>query len=58
MLLNIVTGGKPGKWMVTLMGLYLQGLASEEDVARELNRPDRTGIKTRAKEELWKKLGY
>jgi hypothetical protein len=23
-----------------------------------LNRPDNTGIKKRAKEELWKKLGY
>lgn len=58
MLLNVLTGTKPTKWHVTLMALYLQGLATEQDVVRELNRPDRTGIKTRAKDELWKKLGW
>jgi hypothetical protein len=40
------------------MSLYLQGLASEDDVLNELNRPDNTGIKLRAKEALWKKLGF
>jgi hypothetical protein len=58
MLLNTLTGRKPTKWHVTLMALYLQGLASDDDVLRELNKPDNTGIKLRAKEELWKKLGY
>jgi hypothetical protein len=58
MLLNTLTGTKPTKWMVTLLALYLQGLASEQDVLRELNKPDNTGIKPRAKQELWKKLGY
>jgi len=58
LLLNTLTGKKPTKWMVTLMALYLQGLASDDDVLRELNKPDNTGIKLRAKEELWKKLGY
>jgi Transposase DDE domain len=57
MLLNILTGKKPGKWMVTLMSLYLSGWASEAEVLRELNKPDNTGVKLRAKEELWKKLG-
>jgi hypothetical protein len=57
MLLNSLTGKKPSKWMVTLMALYLQGLATEADVLKELNKPDNTGIKLRAKEELWKKLG-
>jgi hypothetical protein len=57
LLLNQLTGKKPNKWMVTLMSLYLQGLATEADVLRELNRPDNTGIKLRAKDELWKKLG-
>jgi hypothetical protein len=57
MLLNILTGRKPTKWMVTLMALYLQGLASAEDVLRELNKPDNTGVKLRARDELWKKLG-
>jgi hypothetical protein len=58
MLINILTGRKPNKWMITLMSLYLQGMATDEDVLRELNRPDNTGIKLRAKDELWKKLGW
>jgi len=58
MLLNSLTGKKPNKWMVTLMALYLQGLASDQDVLRELNKPDNTGVKLRVKDELWKKLGY
>jgi hypothetical protein len=57
LMLNILTGRKPTKWMVTLMALYLQGLASDEDVLRELNKPDNTGVKLRARDELWKKLG-
>lgn len=57
MMLNTLTGKKPTKWHVTLMALYLQGLASDADVQRELNKPDNTGIKLRAKDELWKKLG-
>ena len=58
LMLNQLTGRKPTKWTVTLMALYLQGLASEQDVLRELTKPDRTGVKLRAKDELWKKLGY
>jgi len=58
LLLNTLTGKKPGKWMVTLMSLYLQGLASDDDVLRALNKPDNTGIKLRAKDALWKNLGY
>jgi Transposase DDE domain len=57
MLLNTLTGRKPTKWMVTLMSLYLADWASEADVLRELNKRDNTGIKLRAKDELWKKLG-
>jgi hypothetical protein len=57
LLLNTLTGAKPSKWMVTLMSLYLQGLAGEADVLRELNKPDKRGTKLRAKDELWKKLG-
>lgn len=55
MMINALTGRKPNKWMVTLMSLYLSGLASDEDVLRDLNKPDSTGIKLRAKDELWKK---
>jgi len=58
LMLNTLTGRKPTKWHVTLMALYLQGLATDEDVLKELNKPDNTGIKLRAKDELWKKLGY
>jgi hypothetical protein len=58
MMLNTLTGKKPGKWMVTLMSLYLAGWASEADVLRELTRPDHTGVKRAAKDEIWKKLGY
>jgi Transposase DDE domain len=57
MLINTLTGRKPNKWMLTLMSLYLGGWASDADVLRELNKPDNTGIKLRAKEALWKKLG-
>lgn len=57
MMINILTGKKPNKWMVTLMSLYLSGWASDADVLRELNKPDNTGIKLRAKDALWKKLG-
>jgi hypothetical protein len=58
LLLNALTGRKPAKWTVTLMALYLQGLATEQDVLRELTRPDNAGVKLAAKEALWKKLGY
>jgi hypothetical protein len=58
LMLNILTGKRPGKWMVTLMSLYLAGWASEADVLRELNRPDNAGVKRGAKDALWKKLGY
>lgn len=58
LMLNTLTGRKPTKWMVTLTALYLQGLATEQDVLRELNKPDHAGVKLRAKAALWKKLGY
>jgi hypothetical protein len=58
LMLDLLTGRKPGKWMVTLMSLYLAGWASEADVLRELTRKDNTGVKRAAKDELWKKLGY
>jgi hypothetical protein len=58
LMLNTLSGTKPTKWMVTLMSLYLQGLAGDDDVLRELNKPDNAGIKLRAKDALWKKLGY
>ena len=57
MLINLWTGKKPGKHMVNMLAWYFMGLASEAEVLAFINRPDNTGIKKRAKEELWKKLG-
>jgi hypothetical protein len=53
-----ISGKKPNKAMRNIVGWYLLGLATEQDVIDFLNKPDNTGVKLRAKEELWKKLGY
>jgi hypothetical protein len=58
MLINLQTGKKPNKAMVLMLGWYLLGVATEQDVMNHLNRPDNRGVKLRAKDELWKKLGY
>lgn len=57
LLIYLQTGTKPNKYMMFMMGMYLCGVASEQDLMRFLNRPDNTGMKKRAKDELWKKLG-
>ena len=57
LMINLQTGKKPGKLMASMIGWYLLGIASEQEVIDFLNRPDNTGIKQRAKDELWKKLG-
>lgn len=57
MLINLWTGKKPGKHMVNMLAWYFMGVASEAEVIAFINRPDNTGIKKRAKDELWKKLG-
>jgi hypothetical protein len=58
MLLQLWTGKKPNKDMHRMIGFYLCGWATEEDVLAWINKPDNTGVKLRAKDELWKKLGY
>jgi DDE family transposase len=58
LLIQIISGKKPNKATRSMVGFYLMGWASEEDVLNELNKPDNRGVKLRAKEELWKKLGY
>jgi hypothetical protein len=45
------------KLTVTMLAWYFAGVASEQEVLAHLNRPDNTGVKLRAKAELWKKLG-
>jgi hypothetical protein len=40
-----------------MAGWYLVGLATTQGLIALVNRPDNTGVKKRAKEALWKKLG-
>jgi len=44
--------------MRNIVGWYLLEIASEQEVIDFLNKPDNTGVKLKAKDELWKKLGY
>jgi len=53
----LIVGHRPDKTTRNMIGWYLAGLASEEELLAYLKRPDNTGVKTRAKDELWKKLG-
>ena len=56
-LIQQISGKKPNKAMRNMISWYLLGLANEQDVVNFLNRPDNKGVKLKAKEELWKKLG-
>jgi hypothetical protein len=58
MLLTLWTGRRADKATWRMAGWFLAGLADEADLLAHANRPDRTGVKRAAKEELWKKLGY
>jgi hypothetical protein len=58
LLINLMTGKKPNRGIVSMVGFHLMGLATDEDVLNYLDLPDNTGKKLKAKEELWKKLGY
>ena len=57
LLIQIISGRKPNQAMRNMVGFYLLGLASEENVVEFLNRPDNRGVKLRTKDEIWKKLG-
>jgi len=57
-LIQSISGRKPDKPTRNIVGWYLLGLATEQDVIDHMNKPDNTGVKKRAKDELWKKLGY
>ncbi len=57
LLLLLTTGRKPDRATTRMVGWYLLGVATEADLLAFLNRPDNTGVKKRAKDELWKKLG-
>jgi hypothetical protein len=58
LLINLMTGKKPNRGMVSMIGFHLLGLATDQDVLDYLNLPDNTGVKLKVKEALWKKLGY
>jgi hypothetical protein len=58
LLINLWTARKPTKRTVETLAYYFMGVATEAEVVAHLNRPDNTGVKLRAKEALWKKLGY
>jgi hypothetical protein len=57
LLICLITGKQPNKYNRNIIGWYLMGLASQQELLDQLNRPDNTGAKKRAKDELWKKLG-
>jgi Transposase DDE domain len=57
LLINLQTGRKPDKRMMETISWYLMGLMDEQQALEELTKPDNRGIKLRAKEEIWKKLG-
>jgi hypothetical protein len=58
LLIALETGRRPDKRTVEVLGWYLLGPATERDVADHLARPDNRGVKLRARDALWKKLGY
>jgi hypothetical protein len=58
LLICLITGKKPTQSNRSMIGWYLIGMASEQELLTHLNRPDHTGVKLRAKDELWKKLGW
>jgi Transposase DDE domain len=58
LLICLITGKRPDKATRNMIGWFLIGLATEQELLDHLNKPDHTGAKKRAKDELWKKLGY
>jgi hypothetical protein len=56
-LIQLHTGRRADKATQFMIGLYLSGVADLEELLAHVNRPDNCGVKLRAKDELWKKLG-
>ena len=57
MLLQLYSGKKPGKEMHRMIGFYLCGWASEQDVLDWANKPDNTGVKIAQREAYFKSIG-
>lgn len=58
LLIHLMTGKKPNRGVTQMVGYYLMGLATQQELIDYLNKPDNTGQKRRAKDEIWKKLGF
>jgi hypothetical protein len=58
LLICLISGKKPTLSNRNRIGFYLMGLATQEELLNHLNKEDKTGIKKRAKDELFKKLGF
>jgi Transposase DDE domain len=56
-LIQLQTGRRADKATQFMIGLYLSGVAELEELLAHVGRPDNRGVKLRAKDELWKKLG-
>jgi hypothetical protein len=57
MLVNLWTGKRPGRRTFEMLSFYFMGIATEAELRAHLTKPDNTGVKLRAREALWKKLG-
>jgi hypothetical protein len=57
MLLAIWSGRKPNKATWRMVGWFISGLASDEELLAYLNAPDNTGVKLAQREERWRKMG-
>jgi hypothetical protein len=57
-LIQLISGKKPNIAIRRMISWYLLGVATEAEVMTFLNKPDNKGVKLRAKEELWKKMGF
>ena len=45
LLVCLTTGHKPSKSNLSMIGCFLIGLATEQELLNHLNRPDNTGVK-------------
>ena len=57
MLLAIWSGKKPNKATWRMVGWFISGLASDEELLAHLNAPDNTGVKLAQREERWRQMG-
>lgn len=58
LLICLISGRKPTLSNRNRIGFYLMGVASEKELLDHLNKEDKTGIKRRVKDELFKKMGF